>query len=428
MRFLEPGFLFLALPAVLFWIGPFAARRRPHAAIRTLAWLLLVAALARPVVSIADERAYRVAVLDRSASISDPADAAATRWLDAALENEAAEWSVVELSGGGRETLDLGSGVRHSVVGGEGSSSLGAALDAAARSVPPGARDARITIHTDGLSTDDPAGTDWLHATEDLRARGVDVRVERSEGVSGDLRIVGLATAESLRAGRESKLVAHVVGGGQTITLTLEGPAGELARAQNVSAAGEQRFELTFVPDEPGFLDVTLRADVVGGVDPVAGDLTYERTLAVDDPLEVLYLGSRVRGGAGALSALLGEGFAVTEATADRIDLGDARVVVLDDRPAKDVPQDLQSSIVNAVTNGRAGLLASGGEAAFGPGGYHEEPIEQLLPVEFVQKEEKRDPSTTLVVIIDTSGSMGGNRIVLAKEVTRLAIRRLLPA
>ena len=47
--------------------------------------------------------------------------------------------------------------------------------------------------------------------------------------------------------------------------------------------------------------------------------------------------------------------------------------------------------------------------------------------MEFVQKEEKRDPSTTLVVIIDTSGSMGGNRVQLAKEVARLSIRRLLP-
>ena len=46
---------------------------------------------------------------------------------------------------------------------------------------------------------------------------------------------------------------------------------------------------------------------------------------------------------------------------------------------------------------------------------------------EMIQKEEKRDPSTTLVVIIDTSGSMNGERVQLAKECARLAIRRLLP-
>ena len=50
-----------------------------------------------------------------------------------------------------------------------------------------------------------------------------------------------------------------------------------------------------------------------------------------------------------------------------------------------------------------------------------------VLPVEAVQKEEKRDPSCALVVIIDTSGSMGGGRVQLAKEVARLSMRRLLP-
>ncbi len=80
-----------------------------------------------------------------------------------------------------------------------------------------------------------------------------------------------------------------------------------------------------------------------------------------------------------------------------------------------------------AVTEAGTGLFFSGGQAAFGPGGWHEVPVAELLPVESLQKEEKRDPSTTLVIIIDTSGSMGGERIQLAKEVARLAMSRLLP-
>ena len=66
-------------------------------------------------------------------------------------------------------------------------------------------------------------------------------------------------------------------------------------------------------------------------------------------------------------------------------------------------------------------------KSAFGTGGYFETPIASVLPVEMIQKEEKRDPSTTLVVIVDTSGSMSGERVQLAKECARLAIRRLLP-
>ncbi|UCG16016.1 MAG: VWA domain-containing protein [Phycisphaerales bacterium] len=50
-----------------------------------------------------------------------------------------------------------------------------------------------------------------------------------------------------------------------------------------------------------------------------------------------------------------------------------------------------------------------------------------VLPVRFSQEVQRRDPSTTLVVIIDTSGSMGGPRVNLAKEIARLATARLKP-
>ena len=72
-------------------------------------------------------------------------------------------------------------------------------------------------------------------------------------------------------------------------------------------------------------------------------------------------------------------------------------------------------------------MFYAGGKGVFGTGGYFDTPVASILPVEMIQKEEKRDPSTTLVVIIDTSGSMSGERVQLAKECARLAIRRLLP-
>ena len=50
-----------------------------------------------------------------------------------------------------------------------------------------------------------------------------------------------------------------------------------------------------------------------------------------------------------------------------------------------------------------------------------------MLPVRMPQQMDNQDPSTTLVLIIDTSGSMTGTRIALAKEVARLRLRRLQP-
>jgi hypothetical protein len=83
--------------------------------------------------------------------------------------------------------------------------------------------------------------------------------------------------------------------------------------------------------------------------------------------------------------------------------------------------------MADAVQQRGMGLFVSGGRSAFGPGGYHDTVIETISPVEYVQKEEKKDPSTTLAIVIDTSGSMVGNRMTLAKEIARLAIQRLQP-
>ena len=54
--------------------------------------------------------------------------------------------------------------------------------------------------------------------------------------------------------------------------------------------------------------------------------------------------------------------------------------------------------------------------ANLGPGGYGESPLAPILPVRLPQREERRDPSVALVVVLDTSGSMGGGRIELAKR------------
>jgi len=107
-------------------------------------------------------------------------------------------------------------------------------------------------------------------------------------------------------------------------------------------------------------------------------------------------------------------------------DLDGVDYLILADVPASSLEPAAVRDVAVAVEEGM-GLLVAGGERSFGPGGYGGTLLEKLLPVRFQQKEERRDPSATLVIIIDTSGSMTGTRIQLAKEVSRLALRRLKP-
>ena len=408
MRFLDPEFLVLAFAALLPWVGPLRTADTRHALIRSLALLLIAVALARPVQVLAESQEHRVLVIDRTASVTDASDDAARLWVQGAVASEEAAdttWTVVEIGGAERPALELPTGVRRVALASPLATAttlgtaLGAALDAAARILPEDVH-SRVTLLSDGLSTGDPFGADDAAAFEDLTSRRVPVDFVELAGVAGDLRPVSLDPRGPSRVGLVTELEARIIGGGQVVTCRLVGPDGELDRAENVLIDGDTRLGLSFEPEAAGFLDLALEIDVTDGVDPRPGDERFERTLCVQDALRVLYLGERVAGGSERLAELVGRGFDVQDAGADvsAADLDGADLVVLDDRPAKSLPEALQDSLVERVSSGGLGLLAAGGEAAFGPGGYHDSPIERLLPVEFVQKEEKRDPSTTLVV------------------------------
>ena len=93
--------------------------------------------------------------------------------------------------------------------------------------------------------------------------------------------------------------------------------------------------------------------------------------------------------------------------------------------PADHLPVAAQASLREAVLGG-TGLLVTGAAKSFGPGGYDDAPLSAVLPVTMPQQTQIIDPSTTLVLILDTSGSMSGDqRIDLAKEVARLALAHL---
>ena len=430
--FAAPGFLFLGLLTLLLWVGPLAARDARHGALRTAAFVLAVLALSQPFRLTDDDAAHRVVAVDRSASVAPEArDAAASAVAGLPAPAGRDRLTVVDLAPSAAPPIDAPAGARVVTVPADGRSDLGALLDAIAREVPAGAVRAGALLITDGLGTDDPRGSGSLLARADLAARGVPVDVALLEPLEGDLRAVGLDLRGAARVGREVVAVARLEGGGQVVSLRLADDEGEIARADGVVADGVVRVPLAFTPRRAGFADVRLALEVTDGVDPRGGDLVLERTIAVDDPLRVAYLGERVEGGADRLGDLLGDGFEVLPCEPGDLSRGGAAegaaVVVVDDRPAASLDEAAQRDLVAAVEAGARGLVMAGGEASFGPGGYHDLPLEAALPVEFVQKEEKRDPSTTLVVIIDTSGSMGGNRVQLAKEVSRLAIRRLLP-
>jgi len=431
---LHPGYLVLLALIAGVWIGPLRARRPMQGLLRTALLTLLAIGLARPVVLREGADPTRVWILDRSASVDVEA-------------GRAAELRIIELAGerrSGRDVLILNGGdrapsavdgifdriVRLPGRGAGGGSPLAAALAEAAAAIPSGTP-GRVAIYSDGRATCPDDG----RALQMLRARGIPVDVTPLPTDGADVGPAGLDWDDELRVGQTARLRAIVVGRGGAGRVVLADATGDLTETPFDRLNGRTEVALTLEPREPGFQPVTLRVECAGDSRPANNELAV--MLPVQDARRILYLGGglggRQAGGGARLAEILGGASEVIEpgpgaGAAELIEMVNrADLVLLDDIAADRVPAPARAAIVDAVANDGLGLVMSGGKASFGGGGWHETTIETVLPIELVQKEEKRDPSTTLVVVIDTSGSMSGQRVQLAKETTRLAIRRLMP-
>ncbi|MFT5105047.1 MAG: Ca-activated chloride channel family protein [Pseudoalteromonas tetraodonis] len=421
--FLQPVGLWLLLLVPLLWFVPRRAPDWRHASIRSLVVILLVLALARPALLKNNTDGYQVIVWDRSESMIEDATPAVESIL-----SELPKGSQIQLIAlnGARQNAPAIAGADPINIGG---SSLSTALARAAAVIPEGARGA-VTVVSDGSATD----PNWGEAVRQLADRKIPVHTIGAPPRRGDVYPVGIRILPPVRVGQTSKVIVDVIGDSQAVEVILSSGETVLA-SRTAKCSGRTAIELEFEPAEAGVLEVTASLKVSSNDDSDPSNNTFSSSLAVQEPIRALYLAERLTGAAGKMGKLLGRGVELTEPSSAQLEqlaklpggIAAYDLIMIDDRPADSIPLEVQQAIKKAVIEGGTGLYYAGGKSAFGTGGYFDTPIASILPVEMIQKEEKRDPSTTLVVIIDTSGSMSGERVQLAKECARLAIRRLLP-
>ncbi len=97
-------------------------------------------------------------------------------------------------------------------------------------------------------------------------------------------------------------------------------------------------------------------------------------------------------------------------------------LVVLSNVPATAFSPEKMDAFRQYVRDFGGGLIAVGGDQAFALGGYRETVLEELLPVWCDFKKKKKRPKLALVLVIDQSKSMTGQKIELAREAARRAI------
>src|SRR5204862_7018760 len=106
----------------------------------------------------------------------------------------------------------------------------------------------------------------------------------------------------------------------------------------------------------------------------------------------------------------------------DRLDPYD--LIVLSDVARSSLTDNQMKAVATYVRDLGGGFILAGGENNYGEGGYSKTAIEEVLPVTFEAKKEKPD-SVAMIMVLDKSGSMGGQKIEMTKEAAKAPLALL---
>ncbi len=99
--------------------------------------------------------------------------------------------------------------------------------------------------------------------------------------------------------------------------------------------------------------------------------------------------------------------------------------VILSDVPATDLHVRQMNLLRSYIEDLGGGFIMVGGQNSFGVGGYYRTAVEEALPVRMRSEKKKDTPGLAMVLVIDRSGSMSGEKIQMAKEAASAAVELL---
>ncbi|KFZ38901.1 hypothetical protein HR45_00395 [Shewanella mangrovi] len=417
------GLLLLALP-LIWWMG--RSLPRLQRGLRCALVALLAVALMQPVWIHQSQQQFRVLIIDQSASLTDEAKGQAVTWLTEQLSAQAdnEQIAVVQLGG---EALHLAQQAITYLP--DNSSSLTAAVMQALALIPANSA-ARVSVVSDGLATDDH----WPQVIAALQLRHIPLDWLSLQSKPA-APFIAQVQATPVRIGEMPQLNVQLEGNASSdASLTLTAQTNGAVVAQQTF--DPKRFNepqpvtvtLTLPAATQAYQQITLQLQRNGDNGNTQRLDEREWLLAAQPAYSLLYANSDASAAA-KLQQLLGATFKVQAATLpldESTDFGRYDVVMLDDLPSQALSEAAQKRLQQAVAQG-TGLFYSGADNAFASATLAKQTLAELLPVKLQQQEQQREPSVSLAIVIDSSGSMKGRPMELAKQVARLAVKKLKP-
>jgi len=419
-------------------LGP--ARRTLAILFRVAVILLLVLLLARPMLARRSRRATVIAVVDRSRSIPTPLADAALDYLAKAVAAKGAEdrFAVVDVAESAQISRlpsgDIAFGRRNTMLTGQ-HSRLASGIEMAMAIAPPDTA-ARIVLISEGNETEGDlkavAGTAganripidvlplrYRYDSEVLFKRLVAPARARSEETI-DLRFLLDSTASV----RGSLLLTlndrplDLMPGSAEVAVPVELKAGTNVKtvAVPVGTRGLHHFEAVFMPDDSR-QDRIVENNHASAVTYVAGPGSVRVFDSEDAGADI----ARVLQEAGLDASHADAAVAPDQLTR----LLDADAVVLVNTPIHNFTMAQQEMLCRYVNDLGGGLVMVGGPESFGAGGWIDSPVAEILPVDLDPPQKKQMPRGALVLVIDRSGSMVGEKVEVCKVSAAASVRLL---
>lgn len=285
----------------------------------------------------------------------------------------------------------------------------------------------RLVVISDGNAT----SGDFI--AEAYRAKAYGIRVYNKEveiKPRPEVLIRGVDVPEELKVGEPFMLTARVFSTHET--------KATIQLWQNDFKDGTQTVELKKGLNEigfktqvyePGFREFKLQMQVQGE-DFFKKNNEFVYSANVRGKPRVLYIEGELRARHYLERALKNENFEVE--TRGPYGLPDSikeferfDLVLVSDVPALHMSNHQMELIEQYVREFGGGFIMAGGESSFGPGGYFGAYIEKVMPVRFQPKKKRETPTLALMLVIDKSGSMNGDRIELAKDAAKATVEIL---
>ncbi|MFN0071287.1 MAG: VWA domain-containing protein [Chloroflexota bacterium] len=409
ITFQQPALLLLILIVPLLWrvAGPRLrsvppGQRRAAKVTRSLVLMLLVAALAEPRLQLHPTSLQLIYAFDESSSLSAEQRAWFQRWAAEAQEPIQPEDRLASISFS--RSTHLGSPSEQKLSEDKDRSNLESALRVASALLPSqGAR--HVVFMTDGWETEghvqqSEALTDGmtihhvvppLPDSTDASIRSVEVpsHTRVGEPLGASVTVDSLTETEaSLRVWLDDRLVAE-----QVVALN----------------AGANLLSVTPVLRSVGFH--TIRAEINIPSDSRAENNGAAATTITKDAGRVLVIEERAGEGREMARVLTESGVEVEIQPVSAIPtsvntLRQFEAIVLANVPATTLALDQFRTLQIFVQDLGRGLVVTGGQRAFGPGGYEGTIMDEMLPVSSTPPSRRRQGSVALMLVIDKSGSM----------------------